>query len=233
MTVSFPFKRIYGMIGAIRTGKNSIADFLSETRGFMQIAFADQVKEEFGISNADFESAKIAGNIEKLREQLWAFSAEKKKEDSQYFISKVIEKASNSDQSVIITDIRTKEELTAFLHMELNYFKFKRIYWVRSNEEGEFDKNRCLAGSKLSEKTIINYMYSELPEYDIRCIFNKKKTGLYEFYQQLDGFFFLEDIKDIIKIERFYRTGLSSYINQFEIKQRRKALYENENIIRY
>jgi len=73
--IAFPFKRIYGLVGAMRTGKDSVANFLIETRGFKQIAFADQIKEEFGISKEDFEAAKIAGNIEELRSTDFAFSS--------------------------------------------------------------------------------------------------------------------------------------------------------------
>ena len=218
--IAFPFKRIYALVGAMRTGKDSVANFLTETRGFKQIAFADQIKEDLGISKEDFEAAKIAGNIEELRTKLWAFSAQKKKNDSYYFIRKVIEKAVNSDESVIITDIRTPEELAAFLHMELNkYTHLKRIYWVRGQEENEFDENRCLAGSKLPESTIANYISPGLPEYDVRMVFNQKQSGLYSFYQQLDRFFFCEDIRDIWE-DKEARWRIWNYIDQFEVRQK-------------
>jgi len=212
--IGFPFKRIFGLVGAMRTGKDSVANFLIETRGFKQMAFADQIKEEFGISKADFEAAKIAGNIEELREKLWAFSAEKKKNDPEYFIKKVIDKAIDWEDPVIITDIRTPEELSAFLHMKSSN---KRIYWVRRGSVQEFDENRCLAGSKLPEDMVANCM-SPSSEYDLRCIQNDK-MGLYEFYQYLDRFFFMEDITDIWN-DPVLKGNICLYVDQFEVRQK-------------
>lgn len=214
--IAFPFKRIFGLVGAMRVGKDSVANFLTETRGFQQIAFADQIKEEFGISAADFEAAKIAGNIEELREKLWKFSAQKKKEDPEYFIKKVIEKSLNSEGSVVITDIRTPEEMSAFLNIKSN--NVNRIYWVRGSFEHEFDKNGCLAGSKLPEKMFANYM-GPTSEYDLRCILNKKE-GLYGFYRQLDHFFFMEDMRDIWEVECLNKEHIALYADQFEVRQK-------------
>jgi len=197
------------LVGAIRTGKDSVANFLIETRGFEQIAFADQIKEEFGISNADFEAAKIAGNIEQLREELWAFSAKKKEENPTYFIDKVIDRAMSSDKSVIITDIRTQDELDSFLKIESGITP--RVYWVKGRLEQE-NINGCLAGSKLSEKMIVDYM----EKYDIRCIFNNAK-GLFGFYQWLDTFFFVQDIRDLWEKKYPY---VMSYVSHFEVRQK-------------
>jgi len=213
--IGFPFRRIFGLVGAMRTGKDSVANFLTETRGFKQMAFADQIKEEFGISKADFEAAKIAGNIEELRDRLWAFSADKKKDDPEYFIKKVIDKAIGWEDPVIITDIRTSEEFSAFLHIEAQ--QPKRVYWVRGNFEPEFDENRCLAGSKLPEDMVANCM-GPGSKYDLRCIHNEKR-GLYGFYQQLDRFFFLEDIQDI-REHKVLSGNIDLYVNQFEVRQK-------------
>jgi len=210
--IGFPFKRVFGLIGGMRVGKDSVANFLTETRGFEQIAFADQIKEEFGIEKADFEAAKIAGNIEELRNKLWEFSAEKRKNDPEYFIKKVVKKAIDSDKSVVITDIRTPEEFYAFLPI-----KNSRIYWVHGPSfiTEDFDKNYLLSGSKLPEKMIIDYACSEETKYKIESIFNNK-NGLYDFYKYLDKFFFMEDARDIWNRPDI-RT-LSVYINQFDIR---------------
>ena len=45
--IGVPFKRAFGLVGAVRSGKDSVANFLVETRGFVPLAFADQIKEEF------------------------------------------------------------------------------------------------------------------------------------------------------------------------------------------
>lgn len=219
MTVAFPFKRVFGLVGAIRTGKDSVANFLSETRGFIQIAFADQIKEEFGISLEDFEAAKIAGNIEELRDKLWTFSAEKKKEDPNYFIKKVIEKAEKSEQSVIITDIRTDEELGAFHDIDS---RIKRVYWIRGDIEKEVDGNGFLDNSKLKRNIIVNCLMSPVSLYDTRCIYNDKK-GLYAFYRQLDRYFFHEDIEDI-RNDAVLSNNVRKYTDQFEIKLKERRV---------
>ena len=218
MTVYFPFKRVFSLVGALRVGKNSVADFLSETRGFTQMAFADQIKEEFGINKEDFEAAKIAGNIEELRNKLWAFSAEKKKEDPNYFINKVVEKAEKSEKSVVITDIRTEEELAAFYNINS---RIRRVYWIRGNFEQEIDENDFLAGSKLKRHIIANCLSPSLTTYDTRCIHNDKK-GLYAFYRQLDRYFFHEDIEDIWN-DKVLSDNVRIYTNQFEIKLKERG----------
>lgn len=213
MTVAFPFRRVFGLVGAMRTGKDSVANFLSETRGFKQMAFADQIKEEFGVSKEDFEAAKIAGNIEELRSRLWAFSADKKKDDPNYFIKKVVEKAEKSEQSIVITDIRTEEELSAFYNIDS---RIKRVYWIRGDCDGEIDENGLLAGSKLKEEVVANCLSPSLTVYDTRCIHNEK-TGLYAFYRQLDRYFFHEDIEDI-RSDLMLSNNVKAYTDQFEIK---------------
>lgn len=210
--------RIFGLVGAIRTGKDSVANFLIETRDFKRMAFADQIKEEFGISKADFEAAKIAGNIEELREKLWAFSAAKKKDDPLYFIKKVIDKARSHEGSVIITDIRTEEELSSFFDIDLGLSQhLKRVYWVKGDFEQEVDDKGRLNGSKLlrSQVTKCQSIYNTGYR-DLRCIYNDE-PGLYRFYQYLDKFFFTEDIEDIWN-NPVLKGNVRGYLDQFEIK---------------
>jgi len=207
--------RVFGLIGAVRVGKGSVANFLTETRGFKQIAFADQIKEEFGISKADFEAAKIAGNIEELRSKLWEFSAAKKKDDPLYFIKKVIDKAQNYDGNVIITDIRTEQELIGFYNIKCaSLTKLKRVYWVRGDPKQEIDKNDKINGSKLLSSTIAHYI--NISKCDLRPIYNNN-DGLYAFYQQLDKFFFIEDVEDI-QNNQIFKDDIRLYLGQFEIK---------------
>lgn len=219
MTIAFPFKRVFGLLGATRTGKDSVANFLSETRDFAQIAFADQIKEEFGISKEDFEVAKIAGNIEELRNKLWTFSAKKKKEDPKYFIKKVIKKANQSEQSIIITDIRTEEELVAFYNIES---RIKRVYWVRGDFEKETDDKGRINGSEFFRSAIANQQMTYSAENGMRAIYNDK-NGLYAFYQELDKFFFAEDVEDIWN-DTVLRCNIRTYLNQFEIKLKERVM---------
>lgn len=209
--------KIYGLIGAVRSGKDSIANFLTETRGFKQMAFADQIKEEFGISKEDFEAAKIAGNIEELREKLWEFSAAKREKNPFYFIRKVIDKATSHEGSVIITDIRTEDEIYAFFKMVSGSSqRLKRVYWVRGNFESEFDSKGQINGSKLHEKKVTNYLMN--PDFDLKCVWNYA-NGLYAFHQYLDKFFFTEDIEDLWN-NPMLKERIKVYLEQFEIKMK-------------
>lgn len=212
--IDFPFKRIYGLIGANRCGKSQVANFLTETRGFVQIAFADQIKKEFGISPEDFEAAKIAGNIEELRERLWAFSAEKKKQDPEYFIKKVINIALDAEKPVVITDIRTVEELGAFTHIQKAPNDIQRVYWIRPRAEIEIDEKGFILGSKLTLEDIEDYRAVDLPNYEIRDIDNADQKGMYQFFRYLDFQFFHEDILDLVS----HKHELIPYMKQFDIR---------------
>lgn len=211
--IVFPFKRIFGLIGAPRAGKDSVAQFLQETREFEPIAFADRIKEEFGISKEDFEAAKIAGNIDSLREQLWAFSAEKKKDDPLYFINLVIRDTLANQDSVVITDIRTPEELKAVQSVG-------RVYWVSRVIQGDQDESGRLIGSKLDFDDLVDQLHKRS---NIRLINNKYK-GLFSFYKDLDKFFFMEDIMDLSDSpsDKYHkqekRGAMMSYMEQFEVR---------------
>lgn len=206
--IEMGMKKVYGLIGKIRVGKDSVANFLSETRNFKQLALADQIKEEFGVSKEDFEAAKITGKIDELREKLWDFSAEKKKTNPKYFINKVFDRVLESKKSVIITDIRTEEEMNAFFQLD---FKLKRLYWVKDLSDNIYD-NGFLIGSKLSRYYLESFS-------DIKGIINPK-TGIYQFYQYLDKFFFLEDIMDFQNFRSHSQQDMEKYLKQFEIKMK-------------
>jgi hypothetical protein len=206
--IRFPYKRVFGCIGAQRSGKDTVAEYLHETRGFTVLAFADQIKEEFGISRDDFESAKLTGQIERLRQELWDFSAGIRKDDPNHFIRGVIEKVEAASESVIVTDIRTMDELLAMCGCSIP----AKVYWVHGRE-GDLD-NGMIAGSKLPYTS---------PTYDtfiatgrLKNIENSK-SGLYHFYQQLDQYFFREDVLDLSGKEQDH---LRDYLNQFYVSQR-------------
>ena len=211
--IAFGEKRIFGLIGAPRSGKDSVANYLIETRGFVSLAFADQIKEEFGISKEEFEAAKIAGNIEELRKKLWDFSAKIREKDPLHFINNVLEKAENLPQSAVITDIRTKDELEQFVHA----IRSKRIYFVvRNNLKYE---NNLLVGSELSAEMIENKIYSD----DVRVI-NNTAEGLYYFQRDLDKFFFLEDVRDVLDSQDYNNSeDMIKYLAQYDVQEARKA----------
>ena len=99
--IDYPHKKIYGLLGAPRAGKDTVAKYLQESRNFVSLAFADKIKEEYGLNKADFESAKISGHIDELRKDLWDFSDSKKKDDPLYFISQVLDDANSCKESNI------------------------------------------------------------------------------------------------------------------------------------
>lgn len=210
------------MIGAPRAGKDVVASFLQETRNFASFAFADRVKEEFGISKEDFEAAKIAGNIKELRDKLWAFSAEKKKDDPEYFIRLVMERAISTEESVVITDIRTEDEFLAlFKYSPAN--TLPRIYMVQANGEKSFE-NDMLLESKLSRDFLFKHKKHIRPVYNF-----KDKEGVYAFYKRLENVYFTEDIMDLPQAQddydsknynTKYKSIVSNYVSQFQIRQK-------------
>lgn len=210
--IAFPFKRVFGLIGAPRVGKDSVAQFLQESRGFKPMAFADRIKEEFGVTNEDFEAAKIAGNIEELRDKLWDFSAEKKRINPRYFIDLVTESIKETSDSVVVTDIRTQDELEAVTEVG------GRIYWVRKGLESKGD------GLLLGSKLFLSFLHDEAEKGNIRVIYNEV-IGLYRFFQYLENYFFQEDTMDLSdspydKQTDEKRRTMLSYLGQFEVRSR-------------
>jgi len=215
-----PVKRIYGLLGAPRSGKDQVAKFLEENRGFKRMAFGNKIKEEFGVSKVEFEEAKITGKIDKLREDLWKFSASKKKDDPLYFVRQVIQDAHDSKTSVVITDIRTQDEWDWFFEAPLNHEAFKRTFMVcRGSWSNQFVDD-MLIESEFRRKFIWDYFGKEA-----RVIFNMFDS-LYELYRSLDQKFFNEDIIDMADSEAHeagdymdWRNMIIDYVRQFNIEQ--------------
>lgn len=208
--IKYPNKRVFGLMGGPRTGKGLVGKYLQESRGFIQMAFADRIKEEYGISLKDFDAAKDTKDIERLRKELWKFSASKKKKDPEYFIRLVMEKAAQSERSVVITDIRTENEFNAlFEYLPANIIK--RVYMVG------YSTTTGIKDSEISK----DFYSKQLIEQNIRNIDNKK-DGLYKFHMYLNNFFFKEDVVDLsidINYDK-YRNTVCSYISQFNIIER-------------
>lgn len=219
----FPKKRIYGLIGPPRSGKDTVAYFLQETRDFAPMAFADRIKEEFGLDKAAFEAAKIAGNIEELRQKLWDFSAQKRATDPEYFIRLVMEAAVITQQSVVITDIRTEDEFNAlFKYSPAN--TVTRVYAVLPTTSDAFE-NGLMIGSKLNK----DWCFRMFEDGKINRIWNES-NGLYAFHKELDKYFFTEDIMDLLDSQddyhssnlstKIWKSMVSKYISHFDVRQR-------------
>lgn len=222
--IKFPYKKIYGLLGAPRSGKDAVVKYLQESRNFVAFAFADKIKEEYGISKEDFEMAKISGDIGQLRQKLWKFSAEKKSKDPNYFIRLVMEEAVNTEQSVVITDIRTEEEFGALFQQSPSK-SIIRAYMVGESDASweSIDKaslNYVIKGSMITKDF---YCHQKFALHRIMEINNKIK-GLHLFYRELENFFFKEDMIDLLnnidKIKNNYRESISGYISQFDVREK-------------
>ena len=213
--IAFPKKRIFSCIGEPRSGKDSVANYLIKTRGFKAFAFADQIKEEFGISKEEFEAAKVAGNIEDLRNKLWNFSSKIKERDPLHFIKNVMDKIVNTESSVIITDIRTEDEFNAFYNMNKTDSVLRRIYYIVRKEPNYGDD--MLAGSKLSMQFILSEFNNRSSD-EIKVIKNFA-NGIFYFNKQLDEIFICEDLRDIFDMDGG-KNMIEDYICQYEIYQK-------------
>jgi hypothetical protein len=230
--VKYPNKRIFGLIGAPRSGKDTVARYLQESRDFASVAFADKIKEEYGISNEDFEAAKITGEINRLRQELWDFSAEKKKDDPEYFIRLVMEEAATTERSIVVTDIRTEDEFNA-LFKYLPADIVKRVYMVGESAATWESINGGLANYKIKDSKLSrDFYFSQYFAGKIRTIENKVK-GLHRYFLYLSNFFFKEDIMDLVGPSsdssdydkqtyhnEMWRNIISNYISQFDIIER-------------
>ena len=233
--VNYPYKRVFCLLGAPRSGKDTVARYLQESRNFASMAFADKIKEEYGVSKEDFETAKITGEIDRLRKELWNFSAEKKKNDPKYFIRLVMEEAAKIERSIVVTDIRTEDEFNAlFEYLPANIIK--RVYVVRESAETWEKINEGYPGEyKIKDSKISkDFFCRQITKQRIRRIDNDR-NGLYKFYLYLSNFFFKEDIMDLvgpsgdlldpdpdkqIYYNKMWREVVSDYISQFDIIER-------------
>jgi hypothetical protein len=104
-----------GLIGAPNSGKDVIADFLVENKGFRKYAFADRIKKEYyatsGYSEAQFKNSRGTELEQTIRNGLWRFSDEKRnKYGNLYFIMPIIQDIVNCQSPVVVSDVRTPDE---------------------------------------------------------------------------------------------------------------------------
>lgn len=134
-------RTVISLLGAPRCGKDTVASFLVERKGFLKIAFADQIKLEFGISISEFEKLKGTEEEGLIRKRLWAFSDSKLAKDPLYFINIVKNKIqSNVYNSFVIPDVRTEDEFSLF--------DKQNIYWIRNPNVNEHVGD-YLSGSRI------------------------------------------------------------------------------------
>lgn len=106
-----------GLIGAPGAGKDVFADFLVKFKGFKKFAFADQIKKEY-FTTSDFneEYFKLVRGTsieQSIRDNLWAYSDRMRKEyGNLHFITPVVKNIAEYAGNIVITDIRTIDELS-------------------------------------------------------------------------------------------------------------------------
>ena len=217
--MTFDRKRLFGLIGQNGCGKDTVANFLKETRGFKRLAFADRIKTEAGIDPNDFEAAKVSGKIEEVRRQLWEFSDSKIRNNPLYFIQPVMTEALKQ-QNAVITDIRTSLELDTFFEYGSSECRIKRVYLLTDGDKqvSVDDSTGFLKGSKLKYEIIRKFE----DEGKIVRIQNDK-SGLFCFMSFLDKFFFREDLVDLFGcvsggiFDDDVRNLLSKYLDNYSI----------------
>jgi hypothetical protein len=109
-------KILLGLIGAPGAGKDVIADFLVKSRNFRHFAFADKVKEGYyaasGFSEEQFKAARGTELEQTIRDGLWEFSDQMRAEyGNLHFITPVMREIVDCPQSVVVSDVRTPDEL--------------------------------------------------------------------------------------------------------------------------
>ena len=105
-----------GLIGAPGSGKDTFADFLAKHKNFKKLAFANQIKQEYykvmNLTDEYFKSVRNLPEEKEIRDGLWSYSDQMRKNHGKlHFITPVIEKITSCNENVVITDIRTKDEL--------------------------------------------------------------------------------------------------------------------------
>jgi hypothetical protein len=95
-----------------------VAKHLVENYGFKRFAFADEIKRSYyaasGHSEEQFKSARGTPLEEEIRSGLWQYSDRIKREKGLlYFINIVVGAIGDCPHPVVVTDIRTVEELEA------------------------------------------------------------------------------------------------------------------------
>lgn len=111
-------KQVVALVGPLGAGKDTMAQHLVERHGFRRFAFADEIKRNYyaanGYSEEQFKAARGTPLEEEIRAGLWQYSDRIKREKGPlYFINIVVGAICDCPQPVVVTDIRTREELDA------------------------------------------------------------------------------------------------------------------------
>jgi hypothetical protein len=111
-------KVIIALVGSPRTGKDMVASHLAEKHGFHRFAFADEIKRQYyavsGHSDEEFKAVRGTPLEDKIRQGLWEYSDWMKREKwPLYFVNIVVGAIRDCVSPVVVTDVRTRDELVA------------------------------------------------------------------------------------------------------------------------
>jgi len=145
---------LLGIVGAWQSGKDTLGRLLVKEYNFQQLAIADKIKNEYfsliNYSNNQFELDKGTEKELEIRNSLWKYSDNIKKEKGKdYFINLLLDNF-NNDINTVITDIRTMIELN-----KVRSFGFKIGLVI----DRPFKLDEKIPGSRLFWKDIKPLIY--------------------------------------------------------------------------
>jgi hypothetical protein len=111
-------KPIVALVGPLGAGKDTMAKLLMDHHGFQRFAFADEIKRQYyaasGHSEEEFKAARGTALEEEIRTGLWQYSDHIKREKGAlWFVNIVVGAMRDCPRPVVVTDIRTPDELEA------------------------------------------------------------------------------------------------------------------------
>lgn len=111
-------KTTIALVGPLGAGKDTVAMCLVGRHGFRRFAFADEIKRQYyaasGHSEGMFKAARGTALEDEIRSGLWQYSDRVKRERGPlYFIDIVAGAIRDCRLPVVVTDIRTRDELGA------------------------------------------------------------------------------------------------------------------------
>jgi hypothetical protein len=176
---------VIGLIGAPKVGKDEVVSKrLVEKYNFKRLAFADKIKElyykEIGITEKYFKDCCNKVEEKEIRNGLWKYSDKMRKiYGNLYFITPVITETLKEDK-VIITDIRTQNELYEVI---LCTYKPKIFVVIRGDIIKEGDN---FPGTRISYDCIQSFLrVAPTCFFEFRNNFNT----LDEAYKDFDNFY--------------------------------------------
>ena len=151
-------------------GKDYVADYLVSNFNFIKLSLAEQVKIDYcKLNGIDYSEMLDREKKEKHREKIIELAEGKKKEDLHYWCKILQSIINQSEQNVVICDVRYQEELDYF--QSINNINFIRI----NCSEKERIKRGIIINNideDKSETYFDNYNFEKVFENDEKLLIN-------------------------------------------------------------